>query len=64
MDGVPKLVSANLSEENKNLGIIPRAISYLFSQIKHIQNRSFQISLSYLQIYNEKIYDLLDFDNK
>ena len=46
-----------------NLGIIPRCIDYLFEKTseegKRLQ-RKYTIYCSFLQIYNEKIYDLLN----
>jgi hypothetical protein len=36
----------------------------MFSRIGKDDQRTYQISLSYLQIYNEKICDLLDCDNR
>ncbi|EAS07064.1 kinesin motor catalytic domain protein (macronuclear) [Tetrahymena thermophila SB210] len=46
-------------------GIIPRTVHKLFEkiQIAHNKNeRIYKVYLSYLQIYNEKIYDLLNTD--
>lgn len=57
-------VAGTLDEGNRNLGIIPRAIRYMFARIAADEQRSYQVSLSYLQIYNERIYDLLDVDNR
>lgn len=47
------------SEEN---GIIPRIINYLFSELKifNIKTKKYLVYVSFLQIYNENIYDLLD----
>lgn len=41
-------------------GLIPKATSSLFKKIHNYQQRTFTISISFLQIYNEKIYDLLN----
>lgn len=44
-------------------GLIPLSISYLFSRITEFVasgSYKFEIVVSYLEIYNEKIYDLLD----
>ena len=43
------------SEEN---GVIPRMIQNIFSEIEG-QSQKINVYCSYLQIYNEKIYDLL-----
>ena len=40
-------------------GVIPLAITDIFSYIRETPNREFLLRVSYLEIYNEKIYDLL-----
>lgn len=40
-------------------GVIPLAISDIFSYIRENPNREFLLRVSYLEIYNEKIHDLL-----
>ena len=46
------------SEEN---GIIPRSINHIFSELdtKNMDKPLFKVYVSFLQIYNEKILDLL-----
>jgi hypothetical protein len=39
-------------------GLVPRTINHIFSEIQESKNST--VSCSYIQIYNEKIYDLLD----
>eukprot|EP00026_Physarum_polycephalum_P004987 Phypoly_transcript_05013.p1 GENE.Phypoly_transcript_05013~~Phypoly_transcript_05013.p1 ORF type:complete len:440 (-),score=45.38 Phypoly_transcript_05013:311-1630(-) len=41
-------------------GIIPRAISRCFQECLARSDNSFQIKISYMEIYNETCYDLLD----
>ncbi|QIW96798.1 hypothetical protein AMS68_002316 [Peltaster fructicola] len=41
-------------------GVIPLAITDIFSYIRENPNREFLLRVSYLEIYNEKIYDLLN----
>jgi kinesin family protein 6/9 len=41
-------------------GIIPRALSMMFEQLKERSGAQFQIHISYLEIYNNTGYDLLD----
>lgn len=44
-------------------GLIPLSVSYLFSKVIEVGlvgERKFDVLLSYLEIYNERIYDLLD----
>ena len=52
---------SDISSENPHVGIIPRTILKLFEDIKHPENvkKGFTVYCSFLQIYNEKIYDLL-----
>ena len=40
-------------------GVIPLAITDIFSYIRETPNREFLLRVSYLEIYNEKIHDLL-----
>lgn len=40
-------------------GIIPRTISYLFERISRDQQKSYELSVSYMEIYNNQGYDLL-----
>ena len=57
MDG---LTGAHETDE----GIIPRAIKELFTQVEQKQNElqghsKITVKVQYVQIYNEKVYDLL-----
>jgi kinesin family protein 6/9 len=47
-------------EKYSDRGIIPRAISMLFNEIRTRTNMQFKVYISYLEIYNEQGYDLLD----
>ncbi|KAI8897548.1 P-loop containing nucleoside triphosphate hydrolase protein [Globomyces pollinis-pini] len=47
------------SENYKHRGLIPRAISHLFKDISERVNLAFTIRISYLEIYNEQMIDLL-----
>ena len=50
-----------------NMGLIPRSIHNLFRIINSDEQEptfTYKISLSYLQIYNENIYDLIDIVNQ
>jgi len=44
----------------KERGLIPRIVVDLFKEIKSIKNYVYEIYVSYLEIYNENAYDLLD----
>lgn len=56
------MIDTNLTSRD-NDGIVPRAIQQLFDSIK-IQNstntKKFTVYCSYLQVYKEKIFDLLN----
>ncbi|XP_064600803.1 kinesin-like protein KIF6 [Liolophura sinensis] len=41
-------------------GIIPRTLSYIFEQYEQNPDKEFSLHVSYLEIYNESGYDLLD----
>ncbi len=47
-------------------GIIPRTIDHLLSKMKAMENENvkYQLNLSYLEIYNEQIYDLLPIEEQ
>jgi kinesin family protein 6/9 len=47
------------SENYKHRGIIPRAISQIFRLISERPEMSVTVRVSYLEIYNETLYDLL-----
>jgi len=48
------------AEKYADRGIIPRTLSYIFSTIRRETSSSYKVNLSYLEIYNNKGYDLLD----
>lgn len=45
-------------------GIIPRALSLIFSEIAQRSDYTYTVHFSYLEIYNETGYDLLDPDHE
>jgi kinesin family member 1 len=45
-------------------GIVPRCIRLLFELINKEKNKRFAVQISYLQVYKEKIYDLLNSSSK
>ncbi|ELU05024.1 hypothetical protein CAPTEDRAFT_218005, partial [Capitella teleta] len=47
------------TEHYKNRGLIPRAIAQVFKEIDETPDQSITIRLSYLEIYNETMFDLL-----
>jgi len=57
--GVPQAVI----ETGANEGIVPRSVRHLFellSHEKHAGRKKFTVTCSYLQVYKERIYDLLN----
>jgi len=47
-------------------GLIPRSLSYLYAQIHAAkkEEREYNVSSSYMEIYNEQVFDLLSNDGK
>ncbi len=45
-------------------GIIPRAISRIYSEIAKKADASYTVHISYVEIYNDQGYDLLDPDHE
>ena len=42
-------------------GIIPRVLSYIFEEFKKRSKKySYEVHVSFIEIYNENAYDLLD----
>ena len=48
------------AERYKDRGMIPRSISYIFQEFEKDLASTFTMHISYLEIYNESGYDLLD----
>jgi len=47
--------------KNNSLGLVPKSISYLFDELEKRNDASqFRVECSFVQIYNEKIFDLLN----
>lgn len=47
------------SENYKHRGLIPRAITNIFHEISERPSMAFTVRISYLEIYNEQMIDLL-----
>ncbi|GMP46883.1 hypothetical protein CsSME_00014872 [Camellia sinensis var. sinensis] len=54
------LEGASCNGEQKSPGIIPLAVKDVFGIIQETPGREFLLRVSYLEIYNEVINDLLD----
>ena len=58
--GAGKTFTMNGSTPNyKYRGIIPRAINQIYQEVGRHSDHDFNIMVSYLEIYNEQIFDLL-----
>lgn len=51
------------AQRYKDRGIIPRTISYLFESLRKETDKIFNVSVSYMEIYNNDGYDLLHVDH-
>nr|XP_047141791.1 kinesin-like protein KIF12 isoform X2 [Hydra vulgaris] len=51
-------------KDNKKYGIIPRSFKYIFEQIKLKTDIEYSIKASFLEIYNEKVKDLINTSNQ
>lgn len=47
------------TKESQQWGVIPRALQDIFSHMEQRSSTNYSLSLSYMEIYNEGIYDLL-----
>ena len=52
-----------LNQTDDDVGIMPRAVQQVFEIIAANTNREYTIRVSYVEIYKEELYDLLDLDN-
>lgn len=50
-------------ENEKDKGILLYALEDLFEHVKNATERNYCLSCSYLEIYNEQVFDLLEFSN-
>lgn len=47
---------------DKNPGIVPLTVAEIFKQIEMTPNREYLLRVGFLEIYNERVYDLLSVD--
>jgi centromeric protein E len=60
-------MGSNLSKDvnrERDLGMIPRSLNYIFSIIKKCEDYEFTAKMSLIEIYNEEIIDLLNYKAK
>eukprot|EP01038_Epipyxis_sp_PR26KG_P012262 gene12262-16442_t len=60
-------VMPDISKNPIHMGVIPRSMEYVFQSLENLQQRydnklEYHICLSYIEIYNDKIIDLLNID--
>lgn len=48
------------AERYADRGVIPRSLSYIFGKIQKTTTHQYNVNISYLEIYNDAGYDLLD----
>ncbi|XP_066139419.1 kinesin-like protein KIF12 [Euwallacea fornicatus] len=60
LTGPPGLIGSKGVPYSENHGLIFRSFMYLFQQIQQQSNTHFILKASYLEIYNEKVIDLLN----
>lgn len=57
-------MGTNFSKEpltSKEIGVVPRSITFLFDKIKETYNEyDFTTKISYIELYNEEIRDLIN----
>jgi len=60
MFGPHELKSERINQSiNKDMGIIPRAVTEIFEAIERKDLLQYFITCSFVQIYNENLYDML-----
>ena len=53
----------NFLETWKERGIVPRVITYLFDEFERRDDMEYSMYISFMEIYNENAFDLLDRHN-
>ena len=51
-----------MNQTDDDLGIIPRAVKQIFEGIQSNPGHEYTVHVSYIEIYKEELYDLLDLD--
>ena len=62
--GTGKTYTMEGTDKEGDKGIIPRSIEWIFSNIKNYTNQQFLVRGSFVEIYNEKVRDLLSKNTK
>ncbi|CAG9539496.1 unnamed protein product [Cercopithifilaria johnstoni] len=45
--------------EDSSVGIVPRALQHIFTELENQDAEEFSVRVSYVELYNEELYDLL-----
>ncbi|KAF6263170.1 Kif12 type kinesin-like protein [Scenedesmus sp. NREL 46B-D3] len=64
MSGKEDIISDDAYNGHDHDGIISRAVHYLFQQMHTRKDAKYSLKASYLEIYNEGVYDLVHFSPK
>ncbi|WIA28382.1 hypothetical protein OEZ86_010928 [Tetradesmus obliquus] len=64
MSGKEDIISDDAYNGHEHDGIISRAVHYLFQQVHTRKDAKYSLKASYLEIYNEGVYDLVHFNPK
>lgn len=64
MSGKEDIISDDAYNGHDHDGIISRAVQYLFHQVHTRKDAKYSLKASYLEIYNEGVYDLVHFNPK
>jgi len=52
-----------LNQTDDDMGIMPRAVQQVFEIMSANTNREYTVRVSYVEIYKEELYDLLDLES-
>lgn len=52
-------MGTNYVENDVNCGVIPRAVNDIFEQIKSKDDWDFKVTVAFMELYKEQLYDLL-----
>ncbi len=58
--GTGKTFTMEGVDNEKDKGIVPRCIEWIFNNIKNYTNQQFLVRVSFVEIYNEEVRDLMN----
>ncbi|GIY91528.1 carboxy-terminal kinesin 2 [Caerostris extrusa] len=66
MEGPANIIDFTSSDNESDLGMIPRSVCHIFKSIRNLEPRGwkYQVEAYFLEIYNERIQDLLNVDSQ